>query len=390
MSLFLKVRASLIAAATMLSVVVSAGLPAVAAEEGKMLVFFGTYTGGDDQGVFVYELDLKSGALTKLGASGGVKNPSFVELHPTADFLYAASEVASHEGKKSGAIAAFAFDRATGKMTKLNEQPSVGAGPCHVTVDATGQCVMAANYGGGSIVSLPINDDGSLGEPVSFFQHEGHGGTPRQKGPHAHSINVDGTNTFAMAADLGLDKVLIYRLDPAKAKLTPNDPAFVKTAPGAGPRHFAFHPSNKFAYVINEIDNTVTAFAFDAKSGELTTLQSITTLPADYTETSHTAEIRVHPSGKFLYGSNRGHDSLAIFTIDEATGKLTAAGHQSTMGSAPRNFNIDPTGQLLLVANQRTNNVVVFRIDQKTGQLTPTGVDIEVPSPVCVRFRPRK
>jgi 6-phosphogluconolactonase len=208
----------------------------------------------------------------------------------------------------------------------------------------------------------------------------------RQEGPHAHSINVDPKNRFVVAADLGLDKLLVYKLDPETAKLTPNDPAFGKVKPGAGPRHFAFHPGGKFAYVINELASTVTAFDYDAEQGKLTEIQTITTLPTGGAASNSTAEVQVHPSGKFLYGSNRGHDSIAVFQIDPKTGKLTAAGQQSTQGKTPRNFGIDPTGTYLLAANQQTNNVVVFKIDPKTGGLKPTGHSIEVPIPVCVKF----
>jgi len=373
---------------TCLAMLTALGSSGTAEEAGSLFVYVGTYTSGDDKGVFIYELDLKTAKLTPIGASGGVKNPSFVELHPNGTFLYAVSEVS---GKNGGAIAAFALDPKTGKLTKLNEQSSVGAGPCHLSVDAGGKFVLAANYGGGSVVSLPIQDDGSLGKAVSFIQHEGSSVNPRrQQGPHAHSINLDHTNHFAMAADLGLDEVLIYRFDAQTGKLSPADPAATKTAPGAGPRHFAFHPGNKFAYVINELESTVTTFSFDAKSGELATLQTISTLPQEgFDGNNSTAEIRVHPNGRFLYGSNRGHDSLAIYAIDQKTGKLTLVGHQSTLGNTPRNFNLDPSGQLLLAANQRSGDIVVFRVNQQTGKLTPTGTKIEVPSPVCIRFRKR-
>ncbi len=353
----------------------------------KMLVYIGTYTGGDSKGIYVYELDMKSGKLKRLHEVES-NNPSFLALHPSGKFLYAVGEISNFQGEKSGAVSAFAVDRATGNLSFLNHQSSKGGGPCHLIVDHAGKNVLVANYGGGSVAVLPIDDEGRLGEATCFIQHTGSGATPRQKAPHAHSIVLDAAGRFACAADLGLDKILIYEFDYSAGTLTPNDPAFAQVAPGSGPRHFAFHPSGKYAYVINEIARTVTAFSYDAKRGALETLQTITTVPDGVTGGS-TAEVEVHPSGKFLYGSNRGHDSIAIFKIDTETGKLTAAGHPSTQGKTPRSFGIDPTGRYLLAANQGTNTVVVFRIDQETGELKPTGTTIEVPSPVCVKFLAR-
>jgi 6-phosphogluconolactonase len=332
-------------------------------------------------------MDVKSGKLTPLHEVESV-SPSFLALHPSGKFLYAANEIGDFQGEKSGAVSAFAVDGATGNLSFLNQQASKGGGPCHLIVDHAGKNVLVANYGGGSVAVLPIAGDGRLGKATGFIQHKGSGATPRQKAPHAHSINLDAAGRFAFAADLGLDKILIYKFDYAAGTLTPNDPAFAEVAPGSGPRHFAFHPSGKYAYVINEMTRTVTAFAYDAKRGALQSLQTITTVPDDVTSGS-TAEVQVHPSGKFLYGSNRGHDSIAIFKIDADTGKLTAVGHQATQGKTPRNFGIDPTGRYLLAANQGTNTVVVFRIDQETGELKPAGTTIEVPTPVCVKFLPR-
>lgn len=356
------------------------------AKPEKLWVYIGTYTGKNSKGIYRCELDLASGKLSKPELAGEVTNPSFLAIHPNQRFLYAVGEVGSVGGKKGGGVSALAIDPKTGNLTLLNQQSSVGAGPCHLVVDKAGKNVLAANYGGGSTVALPIGPDGKLAESSAFIQHEGKSSNPkRQESPHAHSVNLDAANRFAFVADLGLDKVLIYKFDPSKGTLTANDPAFAATASGAGPRHFAFHPSGKYAYVINEIANTVTAFAYDADKGALKEIQSITTLPKDFKGTSHTAEVVVHPSGKFLYGSNRGHDSIAIFSIDES-GKLTAAGHQGTGIKTPRNFNIDPTGAFLLVGNQAGNSVIVFRIDPKTGDLKETGNVVEVPAPVCLKF----
>jgi 6-phosphogluconolactonase len=356
---------------------------------GSMRVYFGTYTGGDSKGIYVSDLNLADGHLSEPRLAAGTVSPSFLAIHPKGELLYAVSEIEDFEGKKTGGVGGFAIDPKTGLLTALNKQPSRGGGPCHLVVDATGRNVLVANYGGGSVASLPIDENGRLGEATGFAQHQGSSvNERRQSAPHAHSINVDPNNRFAFAADLGLDKVLVYRFDAAKGSLEPNDPPAAEVAPGSGPRHFAFHPSGKFAYVINEIFLTVTAFAYDDDKGTLTELQTISTLPdgVERTDKDSTAEVQVHPSGKFLYGSNRGHNSLAIFSIDEKTGRLTHVGNQSTGGKTPRNFGIDPTGKYVLAANQASDTVVVFRVDMKTGKLEPTGQKLAVPAPVCVKF----
>jgi 6-phosphogluconolactonase len=358
-----------------------------AAAADKCRVYLGTYTGPKSKGIYLTELDLKSGALSPASLAAEVASPSFLAIHPTQKFLYAVNEI-TEGGKKQGGVTAFAIDAASGKLTMLNQQPSGGDGPCHIVVDKAGKNALIANYGGGSCGVLPILEDGKLAPMSSFRQHEGSGANPaRQKGPHAHSMNLDAANRFAFVADLGLDKVLVYRFDAGQGTLTPNDPPFAAVAPGAGPRHFAFHPSGKHAYVINEMNLTVTAFDYNAGGGVLKEIQTITTLPKDAKgENFSTAEVVVHPTGRFLYGSNRGHNTIAVFSIDQSTGKLTSVQHQGEGIKTPRNFNIDPTGTWLLVANQAGDSVVVFKIDQATGALKPTGNSIEVPSPVCVRF----
>lgn len=367
-------------------------IPAVVAAKDRAnarstRVYVGTYTRGDSKGIYQFDLNLDTGELTPLGLAAECTNPSFLAIHPNRKFLYCVSEISQLDGKSSGGVSAYEIDADTGKLSLLNQQPSGGAGPCHLIVDDAGKNVLVANYGGGSVSSLPIEDDGCLGNPNSFIQHTGSSVNPqRQKEPHAHSINLDKENRFAMAADLGLDKVLVYRFNAKSGKLEPNDPPSVSVEPGAGPRHFAFHPSGQFAYVINEINLTVTAFKYNADRGELTPLQSITTVPDDADRKGlSTAEVRVHPSGKFLYGSNRGHDTIVVYRINQDTGKLTHVENESTQGNTPRNFFIEPTGKFLLAENQGSNSIVVFRINQDTGELEPTGHKVDVPSPVCIR-----
>jgi 6-phosphogluconolactonase len=351
-------------------------------------LYVGTYTGPKSKGIYMMKLDPATGALTKPEVAGEVKNPSFLVIHPNNKYLYAIGEIDEFKDKKTGAISAFSIDSATGKLTLINQQSSGGPGPCFVTVDGTGKNALLANYGGGSIEVVPLKDDGSLAEPTTFIQHIGSSvDQSRQKEPHAHSINLTPDNKYAIAADLGMDKLLVYKFDADKGTLTPSDPAFTAIAPGQGPRHFVFHPNGKWAYNCNEMGLTARAFSYDGDKGTLTEMQSLSTLPDDANRKgASTAEVQVHPSGKFLYVSNRGHDTIAIFTIDQATGKLTAAGHQSSGGKTPRNFRIDPTGNYLLAANQGSDNIVVFRIDQSSGGLTATGATAEVGAPVCIKF----
>lgn len=368
----------------------AAAKPAVAPAKPapkKLRVYVGTYTGRGSQGIYISELDLATGALAEPRLAAATDNPTFLALGPKGRFLYAAGGRMNVGGQATGAITAFAVNRSTGMLTLLNRRSSGGSGPCHLVVDAAGRYVLAANYSSGSVASLPIDADGRLEAAACVVQHKGSGPNKRrQAGPHAHSINLDAANHFAFAADLGADKVFVYRFDPARGALGANDPAAAALAPGAGPRHFAFHPGGRFAYVINELDSTVTAFAYDPARGTLKTLHTVTTLPDGFEGTNSTAEVQVHPSGAFLYGSNRGHDSLAIFAIDAASGRLRAIGHQPVGGKWPRNFCIDPTGGYILVANKNTNNVVAFRVDAASGRLTPTGRSITVAMPVCVKF----
>jgi 6-phosphogluconolactonase len=364
--------------------------PAQSGAAGKQYVFVGTYTGnqeGASKGIYRLELDTTTGKLSKLEVAAPAVNPSFLAVHPSRPFLYAVSEVSGTDPQKSGAIAAFSLDPRTGALTALNQQSSKGSGPCHLVVDKDGKHVLAANYNSGSACVLPIGEDGKLGEATGFVQHQGSSvNKQRQAGPHAHSINLDAANRFAVVADLGLDKVLVYKYDAAKGTITPNDPPAADLAPGAGPRHFAFAPDGKHAYVCGEMDSTVTAFDYDAERGVLKKIGTVTTLPQDFKGNNSTAEVVVHPTGKFVYCSNRGHDSIAVFAVDEKTGALTPKGQQATKGKTPRNFAIDPTGAYLLAANQNSNSVVVFGIDAQTGELKPTDSIVEVASPVCIRM----
>ena len=363
-------------------------LPGVAADPVRdgLSVYIGSYAKDSEPGIHHFKLDFASGALTAAGGTSGVANPSFVAISPDKKFLYAIGESG---GKKGGAVVSFSVDEKTGALTKLSESISGGAGPCYVTADKTGKVVLVANYGGGSVASLPVSADGKLSDPATFVQHTGSSiNKGNQAGPHAHSINVSPDNKFALAADLGIDKILVYKLDPDKGTMTANTPPSVDLPPGSGPRHFAFHPSGKYVYACGEINSTVNAFSYDADKGALKFIHALSTLPEPVKGNS-TAECQVHPTGKFVYVSNRGHNSVAVFKVDEETGKLTAAGHASTGGKTPRNFGIDPTGQFLIAANQDSNNVVVFKIESGSGIPKPTGVEVSVPKPVCVKFLQR-
>jgi 6-phosphogluconolactonase len=354
-----------------------------------LLVYIGTYTSGKSEGIYLYHLDLPTGRLSPRGLAAEAVNPSFLAIHPKGNLLYAVNEIGDFQGQPSGAVSAYALDPKTGGLTLLNQQPSGGGAPCHLVVDKRGKHVLVANYSGGNVASLPIGKNGSLVQATSLIQHQGSSVNPnRQRGPHAHSINVDPGNRFAVAADLGVDKLFVYKFDPKSGMLQPNDPPHAEVNPGAGPRHFTFHPKGRHAYVINELQCTMTAFAFDAKTGALREIQTLSTLPEDQVMQSgySTAEVQAHPSGKFLFGSNRGHDSIVVYAIDEKTGMLRHVQNQATGGRTPRNFGIDPTGQYLLAANQNSDSIVVFRIDSKTGRLTQVGDPVEAPTPVCVKF----
>jgi len=349
-----------------------------------LTIYIGTNTPktGPSKGIYRTALDPDTGQLAEPVLAAEAKNPSFLEVHPTGRFLYAVSE-----SSPAGSVSAYAIEAPSGNLRLLNQQSTGGAGPCHVNTDHAGNCVFVANYNSGSIAAFPIQPDGSLGERGAFIQHEGSSAhAKRQKDPHAHSVNPSPDDRFVFAADLGIDRIMIYRLDAARAALTPNDPPCATLKPGAGPRHLVFHPGGQFVYVLNEINNTITAFAYDAASGALKEIQTVSSLPESFAGETTAAEIRVHPNGKFLYASNRGHDSVAVYGVDPASGALRLIEHETAGIKTPRNFNLDPSGRFCLVANQGADSVVVFRIAPETGALTPTEQRINIGKPVCIRF----
>ena len=357
--------------------------------EPRLAVYVGTYTGSGSRGIYRFELDPISGAWTDPVLAGESENPSFLALHPNGGFLYAVNESGTFGGATTGAVSAFAIDAASGNLRRLNQQASGGADPCHLAVDSGARNVLVANYTGGSVAVLPIDADGRLQAAATVLRHEGSGpDRARQEGPHAHAVVLDGAGRFALAADLGADRIFVYRFDAASGSLQPSAPEAVAIEPGSGPRHLAWHPSGPYLYVINELRSTVTAFRYDPWNGAPVSFQTITTLPAGFSGPNKAAEIAVSPDGRFLYGSNRGDDSIAVFRIDAASGALTPAGHVSTGGRTPRHFAIDPSGRWLLAANQDSGSIGVFRLDPVTGRLAPVGRPLAISKPVCVLFVP--
>lgn len=351
-----------------------------------MFVYVGTFTSDTGaEGISVLDLDVASGALRHVQTVPGLISPSFLALHPSGRFLYAVERQWSPERADVGAVSAFAVDGATGRISEIDRRPSGGVSPAHVSVHPSGRFAFAAHYASGQVSVLPISDDGRLSDATHVVQHEGRGPDPaRQEGPHAHFVLPDPSGRLVFACDLGIDRVQIYRLDSAAGRLVPATLPYAQVSSGAGPRHLAFDPTGRYVYVINELDSTISAFAFDQERGTLRIIQTASTLPDGFAGTSHTAQILVHPSGRFVYGSNRGHDSIAVFAVDPASGRLSLVGYQPSGGKTPRNFTIDPTGELLLAANQQSGTIVTFRIDGASGRLAPTGRTYETPSPVCL------
>jgi len=352
----------------------------------NLLVYFGTSTGAQsgDAGIYVATFNAATGELGAPEVAARTGSPSFLEVHPSGKFVFAVGEAGS-PAFKGGCVSGFGVSRPSGKLTLINQVSAVGQGPCHVSMEKTGRLAMIANYGSGSCASYAIKEDGSLGEAASFHQHQGADALKKPE-PHAHSANFSPDNKFAFVCDLGLDKVFIYKTDPATGKTEPHGEATVPA--GGGPRHLAFHPNGKFVFVNNETTLTATTFAYDAEKGALTLVDTVSTIPdADRGQKGlSTAETRVHPNGRFVYVSNRGHDTISVFSCDPATGRLKLIENVNCEGKTPRNFNLDPSGRWMIVAHQSSATVAVFKVDAVSGKLTFTGKKTPIAAPTCVRF----
>jgi 6-phosphogluconolactonase len=343
--------------------------------------FIGTYTRLGSEGIYTLRLNGETGELTQVSVATGLENPSFVALDPSGEHLYAVSETSAFNG--SGGITAFSVNRSTGELTQINQQSTGGPGPCHLMIDSTDSMVIVTNYSGGSVSAHPIASDGSVGERTEFIQHVGSSiNKNRQETAHAHSVNIDKTNRYAFVCDLGKDQVLTYAMDVANAKLSLS--SVVDEVAGEGPRHFTFHPTNQQVYVLNELGCTITLYDL-GDDGSLTPVETVPTLPSGWDGENTTADIHTSPDGAFVYASNRGHDSLVIYSIDQSTGKMTFVGHEPSQGNTPRNFAITPDGKFLLAENQDSDSIVSFK-REAGGTLTPTGSTIKVPAPVCLQF----
>jgi 6-phosphogluconolactonase len=359
------------------------------------LVYVGTFTDtpSGSKGIYRFWLrtDASSGkaALMPLGLAAETSNPSFLALDAKRHLLFAVNEINSFQGKPGGAVSSFAIDPATGRLTLINQRSSMGLGPCHLALDKTGKNLLVANYASGSVAVLPVGADGRIGEPTCVLQDTGKGPNPnRQEGPHAHCVALSPDNRFAFVCDLGIDKVMIYKLDAERGKLIPNDPPFVQLKPGVGPRHIVFSPNGRFAYVICELASSISAFAYDDQRGAFTELQTLSSLGANNQKPNTAAEIAIAPSGKFLFASNRGNNTVVAFAIDSQTGSLRLIGEQSTGGNTPRYFGIDPSGRQLAVCNQQSDTVLMCGIDPVSGLLKSSDVFARVPAPVCAVFLP--
>ncbi|MGQ9585379.1 MAG: lactonase family protein [Anaerolineae bacterium] len=360
----------------------------------NLVVYVGTYTTGSystgtSEGIYIYRLNVSSGALDFVGKATGIENPTHLAVDPQNRFLYAANETEYFRESPGGSVSAFAIDQQSGALTLLNQKPTHGAISCYVTIDQSGRFLLVANYGGGSVSILPIQQDGALGDAVDVVQHRGRGpDSSRQKGPHPHCVVLDGSNGHALVADLGLDRVMVYPFDRTRGRVGRRKVTPVGTAGGAGPRHLAFHPDGAHVYAVNELNSTLTTYLYDATNGSLEELQTVSTLPDTFDGNNWAADVHVSPSGRFVYASNRGHDSIAIFAVDESTGRLVPTGHEPTQGKSPRGFALDPTGTWLLAANQKSDSVISFRVNQRTGGLVPTKHRVSVPTPTCLCIVP--
>lgn len=357
--------------------------------EATAMVYIGTYADAGNESIFLYQLNPDTGELTRVSGFKAGANPSFLTLDAQRKHLYAVNETGDYEGQQSGAVSAFSVNQQNGNLTLLNQVASRGGAPCYISIGEGGKTVLVANYSGGNVASFPIQENGQLGEAADVEQHEGTGpNKDRQEAPHAHYIAPSPDNKYVYSVDLGIDKILGYSLDSG-GTLTPTEPAVAfAAAPGAGPRQMAFHPDGKYAYVINELNSTMTALAYDDNNGTFAEVQTLPTIPADYGKDNFPGAVRVSPDGKFLYGSNRGHNSIVVYRIDENTGKMTYVENVPTGGDWPRDMAIDLTGNVLLVANERSNSITSFKIDKATGKLTATGHEAQVSKPVCVQVVP--
>ncbi|MDZ4698195.1 MAG: lactonase family protein [Rhodothermales bacterium] len=379
-------RSFLYAAAGLTAALSVAPSRVLAAPLKSMRIFIGTYTSGASKGIYTGMLDADSGAIADVRLVAEAEQPSFLAISPDQRFLYAVNELDTFDGSPGGAVSAYAINGRTGELRFLNQQPTRGAHPCHIITDRTGRWALVANYSGGNLAALSIGLDGHLAAPTTVVQHTGSSvNASRQEAPHAHSVHLDAKNRYVVAADLGLDKLMVYQWDARSGVLKPNEPASLATAPGAGPRHFAWHPSGQYAFVINELNSTLSALSYDGGSGTFIERHTLSTLPEGFAGTNSCADIHVAPGGRFVYGSNRGHDSIAVFGFDARAGQLTALAHTSTEGATPRNFGIAPGGRLLLAANQQSDTIVSFAIDRRSGLLNRVA-SAEVPTPVCIQF----
>ncbi len=350
-------------------------------------IYVGTFSGDMEKGIYVYAFDRSQGTLSLIQTLGGMESPTYIEIHPSGKYLYSVNRNSVNEEETWGSVSSYSIDPSTGKLTHINDQPSYGNAPCFISLDSQGRILFIANYGSGSIAAYPIEEDGSLAHASKVIQHTGSSvGGERQQGPHAHSTVVSPKDDYLYAADLGTDRVKTYRINYYEKIMDPVLGADGIADPGSGPRHITLSEDQKFLYLLEEMGHQVAVFAIDPKNGALSPIQTISTLPGDYEKTNFCADIHIDPAGKFLYASNRGHNSLAIYDIDQKNGKLSLVDIQSVEGDWPRNFLIDPWGDYLFVANRRTNNVVVFKRDQSTGRITPTGFEVSVPEPVCVKM----
>ncbi len=376
--------------ATLLGFALHRGSAATTLAAGDTLVYVGTYTGPTSQGIYAFRLKSGPGApaLEPLGLAAEARQPSFLAIDPARRLLFAVNESGTFAGQPTGSVSSFAIDPA-GRLTRLSERASGGAGPCHLLLDRTGTSLFVANYNAGTVALLPVAADGQLGEATAIIRHSGRSVHPqRQTAPHAHSVTLDPAERFLFVCDLGIDRVMIYRFDVERGALTPHEPAYAPLPSGSGPRHLVFRPDGRFAYVLSELASTVSVFAYDATRGRLSPVESISTIPTGFTGVTTTAEVAIHPSGRYLYASNRGHDSLAMFAVDAVRGTLRTLGLQSTGGRTPRHFGLDPTGTIVAMANQNSDTIVLARLDPTTGLLTPSPHVASAPSPVCLVFLP--